>query len=200
MGMKARQISVLILAGCLFQSCGFQQDLKARPYADKGTIHNRLQANVGLLVPSPMFRKDVSTYGTHIRLYPGLYDTITRTYKGLFQSVSIVGADAVDHSYDVVIDVNCDILNNDELFVTAHISNRNQQSITLQKGNPIARTSNLQAATYFALTLTLVGAPLAFKHSNSEREQNVHNALVSILDDLKSDVYTAVDRLSRSTP
>lgn len=200
MGMIKRRFSILIIPLFMLQSCGFKQDMSAPHYADSSVIPNALPTNVGLIVPRPMFRKEVYTHGTHIRLYPGFYETMKHKYEGLFKSVRIVGADDINSSYDVLIEANCDILNNEELFFSARISNADNQSITLQKGQPIAAISGPQAAAYFALTFTLIGAPLAFNHSNREHEKNVHNALLSILEEIKADVYTSVDKLSHTTP
>ena len=199
MGITKRYVPILFISFLMLQSCGFKQDMRTHQYADNSVNLNALQTNVGLIVPRPMFRKEVYTHGTRIRLYPGFYETMKRKYEGLFKSVRIVGADEVDSSYDVLIEANCDILNDEELFFTARISNTDNKSITLQKGEPIATFSGPQAATYFALTFTLIGAPLAFTHSNSEHERNAHKALVSILEDIKADVYTSVDKLSHKS-
>lgn len=190
-------ISILFISFLILQSCGFKQNMRAYEDTAPSVTGTALDTNVGLVVPRPMFRKEVYAHGTHIRLYPGFFETIKHAYQGLFKSIRMVGADEVDSSYDVLIEANCDILSDNELFFSARVYNADSKSITLQKGEPIATISGLRAATYFALTFTIIGAPLAVNHSNGENERRVHNALVSILEDIKADVYTSVDTLSR---
>lgn len=197
MEMIKGHISILFISFLMLQSCGFKQDMRTYQDTVPSVIETALETNVGLVVPRPMFRKEVHAHGTHIRLYPGFYETIKHKYQGLFKSIRMVGADEVDSSYDVLIEANCDVLSDNELFFTARIFNTDNISITLQKGEPIATISELRAATYLALTFTIIGAPLAFNHSNSENERRLHNALVSILENIKADVYASVDTLSR---
>lgn len=199
MGIIKRHISILSILFFMLQSCGFNQEMKNHQYADNSVIENVLQANVGLIVDGHMMEKIVYKHGTRIKLYPGFYETMKSKYGGFFKSVRIVKADEVDSSYDVLIEANCDIINNEELFFTALIYNTNYKALRLENSKSIASTSGLQAAAYFALTFTIIGAPLAFNLSNSKNERNVHEALVSILDHIKGDVYTSVDKLSRKS-
>ena len=197
MAKRNQRILTWFILLVFLHGCSFNVAMKGYSNIERNSNKKTVPLSVGIVVPSHMLNKIINIQGTYIKLFPGFHTTIRNIYKDLFDKIEIVKEnDIIEHSYDVLINADCNIINNNELLFTATVLNGNKEYFKISKFKYIEGTPGLSALMYIVLTFTIIGAPIAISLSNSEREEKVNKALVSILENSKNELYIAIGKLT----
>lgn len=186
--MRKKQPILLLIALIVFlQGCSFNVDLKSHSFSESKFSSERLLLSAVILPPKHMMNKNLYVYGTHIRLYPAFFTNIRNMYQNMFSNIKVLDKGNHDLSmYDVIIQAECDIIDSKELFVFITIIDKNNVHYKITRTMKLDSTS--KGAMYFALTATIIGAPIAFNLSNIEREEIVNEALAVAIESTKSEL------------